>query len=101
MFFSDSLIQLLSGDLARVVARHVRMNVSQNNRFGITAILLQKLEYISRANDATISYTQKKFRKDEKLFRFRIIAGIVAVEFVRPLVPFHSLQSLSLKRKIS
>ena len=91
MLLCYSLIQLLRGDLAGVISRHVRVDVPQNNRFGITAVFLEKQEYISQTNGATISYIQEKFRKDKKLFWFRIISRVVAVEFVRAFIPFNCL----------
>ena len=89
------LVDDLGGDLAGVVARHVRVHLPQHHALRVATSALQKHQD-SGHQDFFSTYIEVQLWQREKLFLVWIVAGLVAVELVGALVPLDRLQSLAL-----
>ena len=93
------LERLLGGDLAGVVTRHVRVDIRQHHATAVTSGFLQKrFDQITENLCPRNTYIEVKFWQNKKLFLIWIISRLISVELVRPFVPFHCLQTLTLQQ---
>ena len=97
------LVDDLGGDLAGVVARHVRVHLPQHHALRVATPALQQHQDIRAMARSPIimmiffsTYIEVQLWQREKLFLVWIVAGLVAVELVGALVPLDRLQSLAL-----
>ena len=104
MLLLHGLVDDLGGDLAGVVARHVRVHLPQHHALRVATPALQKHQVIKAMARPPIimmiffstTYIEVQLWQREKLFLVWIVAGLVAVELVGALVPLDRLQSLAL-----
>ena len=94
------LVDDLGGDLAGVVARHVRVHLPQHHALRVATPALQQHQgngpLSDHYDDFFSTYIEVQLWQREKLFLVWIVAGLVAVELVGALVPLDRLQSLAL-----
>ena len=105
MLLLHGLVDDLGGDLAGVVARHVRVHLPQHHALRVATPALQQHQDsghqgngspIDHYDDFFSTYIEVQLWQREKLFLVWIVAGLVAVELVGALVPLDRLQSLAL-----